>query len=213
MKKPGRGLEIIEVRERQSKLISRLCDFMRQLLPKYYNDLIEKEQINYITFFIHCKAIQNAIKENIFRYCYILKNNKDAGFIKYVIEKDHIYLSQIHIAKRYQKKGIGRFAIEHLKNIALKNGLKLIVSYILTYDTKTQEIFIKLGFKKGAMYTKYIGDKHLFWEDEFRLAISDDPKEANALNEMELDKFKTKPIHSRPYWANGKVITYDDEKF
>ncbi len=147
---------------------------MREILPNYLNKYLSANQTNYITYFINYYRVRADILSDNTHFCLIKKNGQDAGFFKYKIEKEHIYFSQIHILKKFQRKGILTFIINYLVNIAKKHNFKLIATYILTYDLETIEIFKKKGFIQCDTKTKYIGDDNLFYEYEFRYPIIDD---------------------------------------
>jgi ribosomal protein S18 acetylase RimI-like enzyme len=54
------------------------------------------------------------------------KERRIVGFIVFKMESDHVYIDNIDITKRAQRKGIGKALVTHVENIALSNGYSSI---------------------------------------------------------------------------------------
>ena len=84
--------------------------------------------------------------------------NKPIGSLKFIEEKDHIFLSELFIMQKYQSKKIGSRIIKDYikKSIAEKKTVRL---QVLRINERAVNLYKKLGFeiyKKDNVYYKMI---------------------------------------------------------
>lgn len=152
--------------------ISRLAE---EVWHNTYDSIIGAEQVNYmLKKFQNADVIQNDIMQNGYRY--LIAKNEDCilGYCGIKPEDNkQIFLSKVYVSPKFQRKGIAKAMIQHLKDEYLPLGythMHLTVNKnnhnaILTYQ--------KLGFIKSGELVTDIGDGFVMDDDTMILKFED----------------------------------------
>ena len=137
-------MEIVKIDE---SMISITSAFATRVFIEYYNDLIGKDQAEYMTgLFLSENAIKKLLVEGaIFKL--VVENDTILGFYECKKEEERVFLSKLYVDQPYRNKGIGRFMFEDLKDYTRSCGLKKIYLTVNKYNTPSYNVYLHLGFK------------------------------------------------------------------
>ncbi len=123
--------------------ISNISTIAQIIWPIAYKDILESNQIKYmLDKFLSINAIHENIKDG-YTYVLIKENDIRMGFFAYKFINDHIFLSKLYILPKFQKLGIAKSVISHLKNF--NQPIRLTVN---KYNKIAIMVYEKLGFKR-----------------------------------------------------------------
>jgi N-acetylglutamate synthase-like GNAT family acetyltransferase len=86
------------------------------------------------------------------------------GVVKFYEKESGVcQFSHLAILETYQEQGIGNLLVEHIENIARKDGYKILGAMSRLNTTK---FFEKLGFEITGMPAHYIGTTLVIWMEK-----------------------------------------------
>ena len=97
------------------------------------------------------EAIARHIKEGM-EYFYLKSDENVIGYFSIKPEKEDLLLSKLYIDRKYRGHGFGKYAVDFANNFGKEKNLKNIYCYCADYNTKSLEIYHKLGFQKKGEY-------------------------------------------------------------
>lgn len=113
-----------------------------------YNDMISQEQIDYmLNTMYHPKRLQQDLDEG-YKWEFIYHNNEEIGYLAYVIKNDNrVFLSKIYLKTIAQGKGLGKLALNRVKEYAKNNNCKAVYLTVNRGNKKGVRAYNKFGFK------------------------------------------------------------------
>lgn len=159
-------LELILINAKDRAKIEKLCKLKLEIWKDFYHKFYDKKLLNYICFFVNPQTIKGEILNN-FNYAFIAQDEDILGYLSYYFENDVLNFSEIYLEKSHTKQKIGFQAFEKIKEIALKNNVSKIQTYVEEENLNAQNAFLKWGFKKEALKARCIGNDYYFLVFEF----------------------------------------------
>lgn len=129
----------------------------------YYKGILSEEQIDYM---LDKFQSREALKEQIangYIYYMVMADGNLAGYMCYIVENDHVFLSRLYIKAEYRRQGLAKKTLAHLEAIFLspENDYPHIKKIRLNVERKNGfaiNVYEHLGFKKIKSVNINIGD-------------------------------------------------------
>lgn len=136
-------LTIIPAFEKDISLIRSLA---QQIWPQTYSSILSQAQISYMMDMMYSEQAIRKQMQTDHRFIIAYRNNAAVGFAAYGEIEPAIYkLFKIYVLWSEQRKGTGKFIIEHvINNIKLKGATALQLN-VNRYN-KAKSFYDKLGF-------------------------------------------------------------------
>ena len=131
--------------------IAQLADI---IWHEHYTPIIGANQVAYmLEKFQSASAIESQIKLG-FDYFMIIYQEKPVGYLSCKKEMEALFLSKIYILSDYRGKDIGKTAMNFVAQKAAEMACQKISLTVNKYNTKTINIYEKLGFLRmfGLFY-------------------------------------------------------------
>jgi len=141
----------------------------REIWIEHYTPIIGIDQVEYMLDNLHSK---NEITEDIAlnNYCYFLIKKSDViGYIGLQIRTDELFLSKIYIASSARGLGIGKLAMQFIRELAQKNQLKKISLTVNKNNSGSIAAYLKLGFIKTGEVCVDIGGGYVM--DDYQMEL------------------------------------------
>lgn len=112
-----------------------------------YKNMICQEQIDYmLDMMYNPKRLQQDLNEG-YQWELIYHNNKLIGYLAYVIKKDNrVFLSKIYLKTSVQGLGLGKLALQRVKDYAKINNCKAVYLTVNRGNKKGIRAYKKAGF-------------------------------------------------------------------
>lgn len=118
--------------------------------PHTFKDLLSCEQIAYMMNMMYSsQSLQKQITEQNHRYLLTKDGNGYLGYLSYEINYNDSGLTKVHkiyILPDAQGKGVGRFFIENVSEIAQNNGATGLSLNVNKYNDKAINFYRRMGF-------------------------------------------------------------------
>lgn len=113
-----------------------------------YKGIISQEQIDYmLDMMYNPQRIQQDLDEG-FQWEFIYHNTKIVGYLAYVIKHDNrVFLSKIYLKTSAQGIGIGKLALQHVKNFTKTNNAISVYLTVNKGNRKGIRAYKNTGFK------------------------------------------------------------------
>lgn len=149
-------VELAEIKSKNKDEIENLCNLIKVIFSECYKEILTREELDYILYFIMPSVIKDEIKEG-FKYCFIKKNDKIIGFIEYSLKDNLLNILRFYILEKYRFKHNGTGVIDKLKELK-PNKIQLEINQQLS-----NKPFIKWGFKVIKPTACYIGSDYFLY--------------------------------------------------
>lgn len=164
-----------EVLQRVSSIddIVVLTRLARVIWKEHYTPIIGVEQVEYMLDNLHSpEVILKQIK--VENYFYFLLKNHDAsvGYIGFFANDKHLFLSKIYVALSARGTGLGRVALEFIKEAAQLNGLKKIALTVNKNNSNTIAAYYKMGFIRTGEICVDIGGGYYMDDLQMELLLN-----------------------------------------
>ena len=163
------GQEIFQ-RVNSKEDIEILTQLARVIWTEHYTPIIGVEQVDYMLDTLHSPEVilKQITQENYF-YFLLTSDNEAVGYIGFAYESDHLFLSKIYVASSARGTGLGREALDFIKETAQINGLKKIKLTVNKNNSNTIAAYYRLGFIKiGEICVDIGGGYHM---DDFQMEL------------------------------------------
>jgi len=119
----------------------------KEIWNNNYQDMISQEQIDYmLNMMYNPKRLQKDLKEG-YQWEFIYHNNNLIGYLAYVIEDDNrVFLSKIYLKTKTQGMGLGKLALNRVKDYAKTNNCKAVYLTVNRGNEKGVRAYKKAGF-------------------------------------------------------------------
>ncbi|WP_248723171.1 GNAT family N-acetyltransferase [Seonamhaeicola sp. ML3] len=158
----------IDVLKANSPLhIKTIADIARVVWREHYIPIIGENQVAYmLKMFQSQKAIEKQIVDG-YGYYLLYEKVEPIGYFSVKKEKEALFLSKFYILEHKRGKGIGRFALDFIEDLAKQYELKNIRLTVNINNSNTISAYTKMGFKKARPIVIDIGNG--FVMDDFEM--------------------------------------------
>ncbi len=138
-----------------------------------YNGIISQNQIDYmLDMMYNPQRIQHDLDEG-YQWEFISHDNKVVGYLAYVVKNDNrVFLSKVYLKTSAQGLGIGKLALQRVKNFAKKNNTTAVYLTVNKGNTKGIRAYKKSGFSIIAEEITDIGNGYVMDDYVFEYQIS-----------------------------------------
>lgn len=157
-------------RVNSSEDIEVLTRLARVIWKEHYTPIIGVEQVEYMLDTFHSPEVilKQITEENYFYF--LLKSDSEAvGYIGFSGNEDHLFLSKIYVASSVRGTGLGKIALEFVKETARLNSLGKITLTVNKHNSNTIAAYYKLGFIKTGEICVDIGSG--YYMDDFQMEL------------------------------------------
>lgn len=118
-----------------------------KIWPVTYGDILSKEQFDYMMEMMYSI---DSLEQQLPTKPFLLVEDEDQfiGFVSYEINWEHTSKTKIHklyVLPTIQGKGIGKFLINHIKELALKAQNSALILTVNRFN-KAKDFYLKQGF-------------------------------------------------------------------
>ncbi|KAH0788384.1 GNAT family N-acetyltransferase [Histomonas meleagridis] len=132
--------------------INDLANFAKPILLECYERFFKPGvTIQWVNNNQSAEAIKRDIKDGM-EYYYIKSDNEVVGYFAIKPDNKDLLLSKLYIDKKHRGKGFGKYALDFANNYGKEKNLQNVYCYCADYNTKSLEIYDKLGFKEKGDY-------------------------------------------------------------
>lgn len=152
-------MELIKAGLADIPVIQKLSDVA---WPHTFRELLSPEQITYMMNMMYSTpSLQKQIGEQNHHYLLAKDDNGYLGYLSYEMNYNDSRLTKVHkiyILPDAQGKGVGRFFIENISEIARDNGAKGLSLNVNKYNDKAINFYRRMGFDIHHSEENDIGD-------------------------------------------------------
>lgn len=170
-------MNLIKATDRHISIIQSLS---QSIWPHTFKDILSSEQIEYMMNMMYrTEALKAQINEQNHHYLLAEENGEYLGYVSYELDYKSQTVTKVHkiyVLPTLQGKGIGRFFIDNVSQIALRNGNNTLSLNVNKYN-KAIGFYQHLGFEiadkeeidigNGFIMDDYVMNKKL--SSNFRL--------------------------------------------
>jgi len=141
-------VDLIRIKEILEKEIPTVQKLAREIWNEHYIKILSQEQIDYMLGkFYSSEKIASEIEEGIIWE--ILWNEENPiGYLVCKLESDKLYISKIYLKAETRGKGLGKFLLNHAKELAKQNQKKSIYLNVNKYNSDSIAFYERNGFVK-----------------------------------------------------------------
>jgi len=149
---------------------------VQQLASEIWNDnytgIISQEQIDYmLDLMYNTKRLQQDLNEG-YQWELIINNGETIGYLAYVIKKDNrVFLSKIYLKTSVQGIGLGKLALNRVKEYAKNKDCKSVYLTVNKRNIKGVRAYKKTGFTIITEEITDIGNGYVMDDYVFELGI------------------------------------------
>lgn len=163
------GQEVLQ-RVNSSEDIEVLTRLARVIWTECYTPIIGAAQVEYMLDNLHSPdVIFKQIAEENYFYFLLKAHHESVGYIGFFANDKHLFLSKIYVALSVRGTGLGRNALEFIKEAAQLNGIKKIALAVNKNNSNTIAAYYKLGFIKTGEVCVDIGGG--YYMDDFQMEL------------------------------------------
>ncbi|WP_068545242.1 GNAT family N-acetyltransferase [Thalassotalea crassostreae] len=138
---------------------------------QHYTPIIGREQVLYMLDKFHtATAVNEQIHEQNFQYYLIQYQGNNVGYLAIQQRKQELFLSKIYLLSSMRGKGIGKQAMEFIKEQAKSLNCEAISLTVNKHNTDTIAAYKKIGFVKTGEAVFDIGNS--FVMDDYLMSLS-----------------------------------------
>lgn len=141
--------------------IETLCEIAEIIWHATYDDLVSKEQTDYmIEQFQSPAAVDRQLRELNYRYYLIVCGGSNAGFVGISPRyegREELFLSKIYLLSEYRGQGAIRKAFALVEEETRKEGLSVIRLTVNKNNTHAIEVYRHMGFETAEAVVTDIG--------------------------------------------------------
>ncbi len=150
--------------------ISEVLKLARSIWIEHYTPIVGIEQVEYMLSNFHSKdVISKEIGQHKYMYFLIKKDTRIVGYLGVQVKGDELYLSKIYILSSDRGLGIGRAAMNFIKQLAQENHLGKISLTVNRNNKGSIAAYYKMGFIKTGEVCVDIGEGYVM--DDFKMEL------------------------------------------
>ncbi|MBD8388300.1 GNAT family N-acetyltransferase [Dysgonomonas sp. BGC7] len=153
-------MNIVEANKEHIFIIKLLSD---QIWPHTFKDILSPDQISYMMEMMYS---QSSLEDQMSKGHHYLLANEDGEYLGYVSyelnykNSDTTKIHKIYVLPSTQGKGVGRFFIDSVADIAKANGNKVLSLNVNRFN-KAIDFYKRIGFEVAGSENIDIGDGFL----------------------------------------------------
>ncbi|WP_445386140.1 GNAT family N-acetyltransferase [Robiginitalea sp. IMCC44478] len=162
------AIEAVRVREpMQFETVSELAE---QIWKQHYTPIIGPEQVGYmLQKYQSAEAIKDQISKGM-RY-YLLKTaHTTVGYLAFILEETHLFLSKIYLKQEFRGMGYGSSAMDFVKQCAITENCQEIRLTVNKNNTRTIQAYEGMGFRNEKAVVQDIGQG--FVMDDYLMVLT-----------------------------------------
>ena len=134
-----------------------LANLANTIWREHYIPIIGKPQVDYmLEHFQSQKAISEQIRDGV-EYFLLEWDDQAVGYYAYEPRGSDCFLSKIYVMKDFRGKGLGKAAMQHLRNRAELAGCERITLTVNKDNSDSIAAYKRMGFRQGKPSIKDIG--------------------------------------------------------
>lgn len=159
----------MELRKISNSEIPTVQKLAREIWNEHYIKILSQEQIDYmLDKFYSSEKIASEIEEGIIWEMLWEKENP-IGYLVCKLESEKLYISKIYLKAETRGKGLGKFLLDHAKELAKQHQKKSIYLNVNKYNSDSIAFYERNGFVKIDEGIFEIGNR--FVMDDFIMAL------------------------------------------
>ena len=152
--------------------IEAVVTLARIIWPEHYTPIIGSEQVDYMLTKLHSKEVINRqIAAENFLYFLIKSGPRPIGYIGVRIDSDRLFLSKIYLLSEERGSGLGRAAMDFVRELAVKSGVEKIALTVNKHNVGTIAAYGRLGFVTTGDVCLDIGEGYVMDDFEMELVL------------------------------------------
>ena len=141
----------------------------RKIWEEHYTPIIGEAQVAYMLGkFQSIAAMQKQVSEG-YEYFMIKEGEELVGYLAFKEEQDQLFLSKVYVHSSMRGKGLGKAAIEFVKEQVAQRGLKQIRLTVNKYNHNSIAAYLKMGFVKTRELVIDIGEGYVM--DDYEMVF------------------------------------------
>lgn len=142
---------------------------------EHYIPIIGKPQVDYmLDKFQSAEAIKEQIKQGMAYYLLEIQR-KPCGYFAFEKRGDDLFLSKIYVLKSERGKGLGKAAMDYLRQAAARLKCRRISLTVNKDNIRSIAAYKRMGFLQGPGTIKDIGDGFIMDDYLMILDLWDEP--------------------------------------
>ena len=138
--------------------------------PEHYSPIIGKDQVEYMLRTFHSsQSIANEVNNKHYQYYLILRDDKPVGYIGIKLEKESLFLSKIYVLAENRGHGLGKKAIEFLRELTSSNQLGKITLTVNKHNLNSISAYQSVGFQITGKVCTDIGEGYVM--DDYQMEL------------------------------------------
>ncbi len=137
----------IEFKQISQNYFQQVFQLASEIWNENYKGIISQEQIDYmLNMMYNSERLQQDLNEN-YQWELIINKEEIIGYLAYVIKKDNrVFLSKIYLKTTAQGLGLGKRALDRIKNYAKTNNCSAVFLTVNKDNKKGIRAYNNAGF-------------------------------------------------------------------
>lgn len=141
----------------------------REIWEEHYIPIIGEAQVAYmLDKFQSVAAMQKQVEEG-YEYFMIKEGEELVGYLAFKEKQDELFLSKVYVQSEMRGKGLGKAAIEFVKEQVAQRGLKQIRLTVNKFNHGSIAAYLKMGFVKTRELVMDIGEGYVM--DDYEMIL------------------------------------------
>lgn len=142
----------------------------REIWTEHYTPIIGAEQVGYMLANIHSlTTITEEVTDPHCHYYLVQKADQPVGYIGVRFRENALFLSKLYVLSSERGNGLGKQAIEFLKQLARSNQCRDINLTVNRHNTGTIAAYKAIGFEMTEAICADIGNGYVM--DDYRMVL------------------------------------------
>ena len=141
-------MNLIRIKQISISEIPIIQQLAREIWDEHYIKILSQEQIDYmLDKFYSSEKIASEIEEGII-WEMLWNEENPIGYLVCKLESDKLYISKIYLKAETRGKGLGKFLLNHAKELAKQNQKKSVYLNVNKYNSDSIAFYERNGFVK-----------------------------------------------------------------
>ena len=151
--------------------INVVINLANTIWTEHYTPIIGKDQVAYMLRTYHSvHTISKEVNDKDTYYYLIFRGSSPVGYVGIRVEEKNLFLSKIYILSQERGYGLGRQAVEFIKDFASTKQLEKITLTVNKNNVDTIASYKKMGFKITGNLCLDIGEGYVM--DDYAMELS-----------------------------------------
>ena len=151
--------------------INVVINLANTIWTEHYTPIIGKDQVAYMLRTYHSvHSISKEVNDKDTFYYLMLRDSSPVGYVGIKIDERSLFLSKIYILSQERGYGLGRQAVEFIKDFASTKQLEKITLTVNKNNLDTIASYKKMGFKITGNLCSDIGEGYVM--DDYAMELT-----------------------------------------